>query len=172
MKKCTNCNQEFNDNVTCCPNCGSKLIAQNQTSKETINDDADEKPNFQQSSDNVPQGTPPSLNQNSTSSPNNAEDNHSSNPKKKQTAGILAILLGSVGVHYFYCKKVLPGIVFLLVTLLFYYIHNFVDRSTIFLLLQLAPTIISIIQGIVILSSSQEDFEKKYVLTDKKFPLF
>lgn len=75
--------------------------------------------------------------------------------KSRGVCAILAILLGDLGIHYFYMGKPLPGIVFLLTC-----------WSTI-------PWIISIIQGVMMLCSmTQEEFERKYLDPNQSFPLF
>jgi len=66
--------------------------------------------------------------------------------KDKLTAGLLAILAGSLGVHRFYLNQVGLGLVYLFVFLPFCGISS----------------IISLIDGIVILSMSDEAFDKKY----------
>lgn len=76
--------------------------------------------------------------------------------KSKVVAGILAILLGEFGVHYFYIGKISAGIVMALI--------NLVTCYTFWLF--------SLIQGIVILCMSQEEFDRKFVYTSNSFPLF
>lgn len=79
--------------------------------------------------------------------------------KEKDIAGILAIVspfLSGLGLHYFYCGKILAGFLSLLLT-----------WATCG-----AWAIVILIQAIKILVGSQEEFEQKYVFTDKSFPLF
>lgn len=64
--------------------------------------------------------------------------------KSKITAGILAILLGGFGVHKFYLGKA-SGIIYLLFCW------------------TLIPWLVAIIEGIIYLSSSDEEFAKRYV---------
>lgn len=71
-------------------------------------------------------------------------------------AGLLAILLGGLGVHYFYLNKVGGGIICLILTLISCGIWS----------------IISFVQGILMLTMKQADFERKYVDTSSTFPLF
>lgn len=80
--------------------------------------------------------------------------------KSRGVAGILAILLGGLGVHYFYMGKSTAGIVFLLISLLSCG------------LLAAITGLISLIQGIMFLTQSQAEFEKKYVNSPKQIPLF
>lgn len=76
--------------------------------------------------------------------------------KSKVAAGVLAILLGGLGIQYFYCGKVAGGFICILLTLVTCGLWE----------------ILSLVQGIMMLSMSEHDFEQKYVLTDKTFPLF
>ena len=93
-------------------------------------------------------------------------------PKNKTTAGILAILLGCFGGHYFYVGKFIPAIVFLIVTLFGWFYRSSYYHVRTFWFLPVIIFIISVIQGIMILSMSDQDFNKKYVNTTNQFPLF
>lgn len=64
--------------------------------------------------------------------------------KSRVAAGVLAILLGDIGVHKFYLGQIGKGILFLL----------FCWTGI--------PGLIGLIQGIRILCSSNEQFEQKY----------
>lgn len=76
--------------------------------------------------------------------------------KDKTTAGILALLIGTLGIHYFYIGKTTAGLLTILISL--------VTCG--------AWGIITFIQGILMLTMSQQDFERKYVYSTSKFPLF
>lgn len=80
--------------------------------------------------------------------------------KSRGVAGLLAIFLGALGIHYFYLGKSTPGIVFLLVSL--------VSCGV----LATVVAIVTLIQGIMMLTMSQQDFESKYIYTTNNFPLF
>ncbi len=80
----------------------------------------------------------------------------STSGKDKVAAGILAILLGGLGLHYFYIGKVTAGLITLLL--------SFVSCG-IWSMLMLA-------QGIYMLTLTQEDFDQKYVYTNSTLPLF
>lgn len=66
--------------------------------------------------------------------------------KSKTAAGILAILLGWIGIHKFYLGKTGMGILYLL----FFWTY--------------IPGIIGIVEGIIYLTSTDEKFYSKYVM--------
>lgn len=76
--------------------------------------------------------------------------------KDKTVAGILAILLGGLGVQYFYLGKVGAGLVTILLTIVTCGIWE----------------ILTLVQGIMMLVMTQEEFNSKYVYTSKFLPLF
>ena len=76
--------------------------------------------------------------------------------KSRGIAALLAILLGTLGIQYFYLGKNTAGIITLIVSIVLCGI----------------PSIIWIIQGILMLTMSQQEFERKYVYTTSTFPLF
>jgi len=84
--------------------------------------------------------------------------------KSRGLAGLLAIFLGSLGVHYFYLGKTTPGIVFLLVSLFGGGLTCGAAAGVV--------AIVSLIQGIMMMTMSQQEFESKYINTDNSFPLF
>ena len=84
--------------------------------------------------------------------------------KSRGVAGLLAIFLGWLGIHYFYMGKSTPGLVFLLVSLIGGIITCGVLAGVVW--------IVALIQGIMIMTMSQQDFENKYINTTEDFPLF
>ncbi|MCM1504950.1 MAG: TM2 domain-containing protein [Muribaculum sp.] len=76
--------------------------------------------------------------------------------KSRGVAGLLAIFLGSLGIQYFYLGKNTAGVITLIISLCLCGI----------------PSIIWLIQGILMLCMSQQDFERKYVYSTSTFPLF
>ncbi len=66
------------------------------------------------------------------------------NGKSKLAAGLLAILLGGIGIHKFYLGKIGIGVVFLLFCW------------------TLIPAVIGLIEGIVLLVMSENEFNRKY----------
>ena len=77
-------------------------------------------------------------------------------PKDRLTAGLLALFLGGLGIHYFYLEKTTAGLLSILLSLCTCGIWQ----------------IIMLIQGIIILTMTDEDFNEKYYNTDKTFPIF
>jgi TM2 domain-containing membrane protein YozV len=72
--------------------------------------------------------------------------------QKKMIAGILGILLGSLGIHKFYLGMTTPGIIQIVITL--------VTCG--------AGGIVGMIEGILYLTKSDEDFERLYMGPEKK----
>lgn len=81
---------------------------------------------------------------------------HDDVSQKKLISGILAILVGTFGVHYFVLGKVSGGIYCILLSLVTCGLWG----------------IITLIQGILMLCMSDGEFEQKYMATPKSFPLF
>ena len=75
-------------------------------------------------------------------------------------AGLLALFLGSVGLHYFYMGKTNAGVLFLVATLLSCGVLGIITQ------------IVSIIQGVLFFTSTQEEFERKWVYSQSNLPLF
>lgn len=74
---------------------------------------------------------------------------------KKMVAGILAILLGSLGVHKFILGYTTEGVIMLLVSILSCGI------------LAVIPSIIGIVEGIMYLTKSDEEFVRTYIQSKK-----
>ena len=78
------------------------------------------------------------------------------NESKKTLCGVFALVIGCLGIQYFLISKTTAGIltiVISLVTLGFW-------------------GVITFIQGIMILCMSEEEWERKFVNSNKTFPLF
>lgn len=80
--------------------------------------------------------------------------------KSRGVAGLLALFLGSLGLHYFYMNKTNAGVIFLLATLLSCGILGIITQ------------IVSIIQGVLFFTSTQQEFEQKWVYSSSNIPLF
>lgn len=74
--------------------------------------------------------------------------------KNRITTAILALFLGGLGIHYFYIGKSTAGIVFLL------------------LCCTGIPALLAFIQGIIMLTMTDDQFIAKYVNTPSTFPMF
>ena len=81
--------------------------------------------------------------------------------KDHVAAGLLAIFLGSLGIHKFYLGYNTPGFIMLAVTIV----------GSIFSLgiAGLAMVVISIVEGVLYLSKSQTEFEQIYVFNKKEW---
>lgn len=77
--------------------------------------------------------------------------------KDKVVAGVLGILLGSLGIHKFYLGYAGPGVLVLLITLLTCGIATIITGP------------IGIIEGIIYLIKSDEEFEEIYVRGRRSF---
>ena len=133
--KCKECGHEVSDTASVCPNCGAPVI------KDIY---------CQKCGTRIPENIQycPSC---------GARTGCPEKPRKdKIVAGLLAILLGVLGIHYFYMGKTTAGIISLILGLCSCYIWG----------------VVMLVQGVLILTMSDEDFLAKYVDTDKSFPLF
>lgn len=83
------------------------------------------------------------------------------NTKDHVAAGLLAIFLGSLGIHKFYLGYNTPGFIMLAVTIV----------GSIFSLgiAGLAMVVISIVEGVLYFSKSQTEFEQVYVFNKKEW---
>ncbi len=86
----------------------------------------------------------------------NARGNSQGVGSQRILCGILAIIVGTLGVQYFVINKVKAGIITIILSI--------VTCG--------AWGIITLIQGILMLCMSDQEFEQKYVTTTKTFPLF
>ena len=84
--------------------------------------------------------------------------------KSRGVAGLLAIFLGTLGVHYIYLDKTTSGIIILLISL-------FGGVLTCGVLPGIIAVVV-LIQGILMMTMSQDEFEKKYCDPANSFPLF
>ena len=89
---------------------------------------------------------------------NEAVEAFSSGEKNKIVAGILAILLGALGIHKFYLGITQAGIIMLLVS---------VVGSIVFGLGPLIMGVIGLVEGIIYLTKSDAAFQQDYVVGKK-----
>lgn len=107
MAFCPQCGANTPEGATQCPQCGSQLNAVQQTQQQNTVPQGN--PNVYQG---VPQNNVPPVGMPQTPPPANYQ------PKSKIAAGILGILLGSLGVHNFYLGYTGKAVAQLLITLL------------------------------------------------------
>ena len=78
--------------------------------------------------------------------------------RSRGVAALLAILLGYLGIHYFYLGKNTAGIICLVLS-----IFSCGIAATLL-------SVMGIIQGILMFTMSEEAFEERYVYTESTFP--
>lgn len=79
--------------------------------------------------------------------------------KSRGVTALLAILLGTLGIHYFYLNKTTAGIVFLLISIL--------SCGA----LGVVTAILSIVSGVKLLCTTNVLFDKDYALSPSNFPI-
>ncbi|WP_017414060.1 TM2 domain-containing protein [Clostridium tunisiense] len=135
-KKCPACGASVDFNATECKYCGEPMVVQQPHYQ------APPQPQYQapQPQYQAPQYQMPPQGQQMYGNPNVVV-----NTKSKTTAGILAILLGGLGIHKFYLGRIGLGILYLV------FCWTYI------------PALIGLIEGIIYLTSSEEKFFYKYV---------
>lgn len=131
MKYCSNCHSYHNDSENFCPTCGCQLTPVMQT-------------------------PPPPPGSARYDYGDNAFSASGPEGKSRGVAALLAILLGGLGVHYFYLGKVGAGLLTILLTIVTCSLWD----------------IIILIQGILMFCMTNEEFERKYVQNPALFPIF
>ena len=139
-----------------CPECGKQYSTQEKFSRvkcpycgaETNVSYSDQQPNQWQQFGNQ------------ASSAMDSVFNNGPSGKSRGIAGLLAILMGWCGLHYFYIGKTSAGVLFLLIAILSCGV------------LATITTVVSIIQGVLFFTSTQQEFEAKWVNSPSNFPLF
>lgn len=76
--------------------------------------------------------------------------------KSKIVAGILALFLGAIGLQYFYIGKNTAGILCIIISLVTCGLWQ----------------VVTFVQGILMLLMSDEEFNRKFLYSQSKFPLF
>ncbi len=84
--------------------------------------------------------------------------------KNKVAAGLLGILLGGIGIHKFYLGFTGPGLVYLLVNTI-----GFAVTWALGFIPNIILGIMALIEGIIYLTKSDEEFEQVYVIEKKKW---
>lgn len=160
---CAECGGAMRATDAMCPSCGCpKEIVQNE---QVINNNGG----------NVkPEGNTPEVPSKPKDSVSKGryglfEDNPTG--KKRGLAAIFALALGGVGVHMFYLGKKGGGVLMLL-TYIFGVIFSCIPIVNIFIGLPMLIwlTVTCIIQGIKLFTMSYEDFEERWIFSDKMIP--
>ena len=170
---CTKCGKQIPDSTKFCPYCGANCSPEqdiagqagqvfNKVEKELGSAFDEVKQSFNGNSNN--QNYNQGYNQGGNPNFNSwyCNDAFSTSPvtgKSRGVAALLAILLGTLGIHYFYCGKTGAGIGFLLVSLLSCGILGTVTA------------ILALISGIKMFCMTNEQFDQTYVLTTSSMPI-
>jgi len=142
-KNCPQCGAPIDAMATTCKFCGAEIAAQPQYQVQTPQYAPIQAPQYQAPQYQTPQYATIQAPQYQAPQTYNPAANTSG--KSKTTAGILAILLGGIGVHKFYLGQTGKGILYLL------FCWTYI------------PALLGLIEGIMYLTSSDEKFYSKYV---------
>ena len=181
--KCPSCGNvittQYEVNNIKCPYCSNEFLASDsqqppvfkggdnpQQGQQQSYQQPGPQPGSQQPYGQQPYGQQQGYQQYGAFQPTSSTDIFATGPsgKSRGVAGLLAIFLGTFGAHYFYLGKNTAGIVFLLVSILGGIVTCGIAAG-------LVATFV-LVQGILMMVMSQDDFEKKYVNTPDQFPLF
>ena len=125
--KCPQCGAPIDPNASECKFCGEKLASQQVAQQQST---------MQQPTIIIQQ---PMMQQ-----PYNPGINPNWPVKSKVTAGVLALLLGGLGIHKFYLGKIGMGILYIV------FCWTFI------------PALVAFVEGILYLTSSDEQFQLKH----------
>ena len=128
MKTCPRCGRQADDSAQVCSGCGYGYASSYQQ--------ANQQP-YQQMSDN-------------------AFDPCGPEGKSRGVAALLAILLGGLGIQYFYMGKTTAGIISIVLSIVTCGLRN----------------VVMLVQGILMFCMTNQQFRQKYVLSTSTLPLF
>ena len=80
--------------------------------------------------------------------------------RSRQLAGVLAIFAGMFGVHNFYLGKIVPGVIQLVVTIVFALV--FLNKMIWMPYLLIIPFAVAAVRGILLLGMDDKKFREKY----------
>ncbi|WP_254605566.1 TM2 domain-containing protein [Deinococcus sp. JMULE3] len=86
--------------------------------------------------------------------------------QKKLIAGLLAIFLGSLGVHKFYLGNTQPGVIMLAATIggwILGIIGSFIIVGAVFFLVPMLVSLLGLVEGIIYFTKSDADFQREYI---------
>lgn len=161
---CPNCGNAIPEGATTCPACQAPVQQAQGSDPQT------QAP--QPGSAQVPPyqpdyaQTPPSGQPGYTQAPPTDQPAYTQAPpvyasKNKIAAGLLAIFLGSLGIHKFYLGFTTPGIIYLLITI--------IGGAVTFGVASGVMGILALIEGILYLTKSDQDFYQLYEVQRKQW---
>ena len=149
---CKNCSANIDDNVAYCPYCGVPNDAQGsqQSQNEYYNQNKQQNGQYFYNGQQNYQYQQQNMNY-------NPQQMNTEPTKDKLVAGLLAIFLGTLGIHKFYLGYTKSGVIMLLVSL-----FTFGIGATVM-------AVIALIEGILYLTKSDADFYQTYVQNNKEW---
>ncbi len=163
---CNECGHQMSDKASCCPQCGAPVV------KKTFCDEcgAEISPNALScpkcgcpcDKQTPPPHVEPTGPQQPPYTPQIGVFDNGASGKSRGVAALFAFFLGSLGVQYFYVGKTGAGILTLCSTLFLWWTF----------IVPLAIGILCLIQTIMFLTMSQEDFERKMIYSTSFMPLW
>lgn len=149
---CKNCSANIDDNVAFCPYCGAHNDAQGyqQSQNEYYNQNEQQSGQYFYNGQQNQQYQQQNVNY-------NPQQMNTEPTKDKLVAGLLAIFLGTLGIHKFYLGYTKSGVIMLLVSLL-----TFGVGATVM-------AVIALIEGILYLTKSDAEFYQTYVQNNKEW---
>ncbi len=159
LHKCLQCHRDFtapdNSQTVRCPYCGNVQTASNSTAANSQQAYGQQQPYGSQQPYGQ-QSYGPQYAYGSQPTPDIGVFDVGPSGKSRGVAGLLALLIGWLGVHYFYCGKVGGGFICILLCAVTCGLWS----------------VLTFVQGILMMCMRSDEFERKYVNTPSTFPLF